>query len=81
MTTIREFRNAAPAASIADRACSMGLASYDREENGGRLVVVGRHAIYVCTDANAIGNIHSFDTQAEAVAWSEEMIDVFATAE
>lgn len=79
--TIREFENAYPAERIADRAVKMNLASYDREENGGRIVVVGRHAIYVCTDARAIGNISTFATAEAAQAWAEETIDLFATVE
>jgi len=79
--TIREFENAYPAERIADRASRMGLVSFDEECNGGRIAVIGRHAVYICTDAHAIGNISTFETAEEARAWAEETLAFFADAE
>lgn len=65
---------------IADAIVSAGRDDLDREENGGRIVVCGRVAVYVCTDAYRVGNISRFGTAAEAIEWANGILDEFASA-
>lgn len=68
------------AEAIADRAVAMGLAVFDRDEAGGRQVVVGTKVVYICTDARAIGVISEFDTQENALAWANEIMEMMVEA-
>lgn len=76
----KEFKNAYPAERIADRAAAMGITSYDEDKAGGRLVVVGRKVIYVCTDAHAVGNISTFVDHETALAAAREVTEYMVDA-
>jgi len=73
--------DARKAEKIADRLVSMNVVQFDEEANGGRIVVCGSAAIYICTDCYAIGNINRFDSAEDAMTWAESTIEFFANAE